>query len=685
MEKLQILAFLFFVAFSATAQNRASKIEIDFQQKGARVEPSMYGIFFEEINNAGDGGLYSEMLRNRSFEDHVAPCGTVIRDKKYFCPATPSYFSGLVKAQSASWNTDSLQRWTFQVSPDAKATISVKTDAPLNSNSPHYAQIDIQQASGKASVSLVNSGYWGISVVKGENYNLRFFANTSSNYSGTIKAVVKSDHGKIIASKILSPENKSDWNEYKCRFTANETNPNGTFELQFDAPGSVMLDFISLSPASTYKNRECGFRADVAQMLTDLKPAFFRWPGGCVVEGATLENRIKWKETLGDPAQRKGEYMKWGYRNTYGFGYHEFLQYCEDMNMQGMFVANVGLSCEFSNGDYCAEDSLEFFIRDALDAIEYAIGDVNTAWGAKRAAAGHPQPFPLKYVQIGNENHGPIYEKRYNKFYTRLKSAYPQIVMIFNGVATGAGSVEVLNPKFNVDKIEIADYHWYDGPDWFYDHAFLFDKIQPRHNFKIYVGEYACHRKVGTGNLFGALSEAAFIMGMERNSDLVTMTSYAPLIENSNGRKWPVNMMMLNNHQIVGRSSYYVQKMYAGNRPSFNLSTHLLNDKGLAVDTIKGMRQYAQAGYNEQTREIIVKVVNATSDVFSPQLSVQNSPRLKPVGEMITLSANNPTDENSFEAPQKVVPKSVQIKNVSELFQIQLAPWSFSIIKLRCK
>jgi alpha-N-arabinofuranosidase len=328
---------------------------------------------------------------------------------------------------------------------------------------------------------------------------------------------------------------------------------------------------------------------------------------------------------------------------------------------------------------------LEFFIQDALDAIEYAIGDVNTALGAKRAAAGHPKPFPLKYVQIGNENHGPMYEMRYNKFYTRLKAAYPQIEMIFNGVATGAGSVEVLNPKFNVDKIEIADYHWYDGPDWFYDHAFLFDKIQPRHNFKIYVGEYACHRKVGTGNMFGALSEAAFIMGMERNSDLVTMTSYAPLIENSNGRKWPVNMMMLNNHQVVGRSSYYVQKMYAQNRPSYNLETHLLNDKGMAVDTLDGMRQYAQAGYNEQTKEIIVKVVNATSDVFSPQIFIQNSPKLKPVGEMISLSANDPTDENSFETPQKVIPKTEQIKIVSEQFYVNFAPWSFSIIKLTCK
>lgn len=684
LKRLNVLATLMIIALSAVSQHRATKIEIDFQQKGARVEPSMYGIFFEEINNAGDGGLYSEMLRNRSFEDHVAPGGTVVRDNKYFCPATPSYITGKIKAQSAGWNSDSLQRWTIKVSPHSKAAVSVKTNNPLNSNSPHYAEFDIQQASGNAPVSFINSGYWGISVVKGEKYNLRFFANISSRYKGTITALVRSDSGKVIANRVIQIKNTNGWKEYKCQLTALQTHHQGTFELQFDSPGLVMLDFISLSPAKTYKNHEGGFRADVSKMLTDLKPAFFRWPGGCVVEGATLENRIRWKETLGDPSQRRGEYMKWGYRNTYGFGYHEFLQYCEEMNMQGMYVANVGLSCEYSNGDFCRDDSVEFFIQDALDAIEYAIGDVSTFWGAKRAAAGHPRPFPLKYVEIGNENHGPMYEKRYNTFYSRLKKAYPQLEMIFNGVASGAGSIEVLNPKFEVDKIEIADYHWYDGPDWFYNHTFLFDRIQPRHNFRIYVGEYACNRKVGSGNLFGALSEAAFIMGMERNSDLVTMTSYAPLIENSNGRKWPVNMMMLNNHQVVGRSSYYVQKMFAENRPSFNLSTHLLNAQGMAIDTLTGMRQYAQAGYNEPTREIIIKVVNATSEAYSPQIALLNSPKMLTKGEVITLSANDPTAENSFDEPQKVAPKTFQIKNVSDQFQIRLEPWSFTVLKVKC-
>jgi len=666
---------------SLLAQPIATKISIDFQHKGAQVQPSMYGIFFEEINNAGDGGLYSEMILNRAFEDHTPPTGSVLRGKRYFLPATPCYVTGLVKGQSAGWNNDSLQNWKFKVSKAADAVVSVQIITPLNTNSPHYAQLDIRQATSKAPVSLVNGGYWGISVEKNKKYNLRFFANISANYMGKITAVVRSDSGQIIAEKIIIPTKKSTgWVEYNSQFTAFGTNHKGTFELQFDAPGTVKLDFISLSPADTYKNRPCGFRSDVVQMLEGLKPAFMRWPGGCVVEGATVENRIKWKETLGDPAQRKGEFMKWGYRNTYGFGYHEFLQLCEDFKMDGMFVANVGLACEFNNGDYCSEDSVELFIQDALDAVEYALGDATTTWGAKRAVAGHPKPFALKYVQIGNENHGPIYEKRYNRFYARLKAAYPQLELIFNGVATGAGGVEVLKPQFNVNKIEIADYHWYDGPDWFYNHAFLFDKIQPRHDFKIYVGEYACHRKVGTGNLFGALSEAAFIMGMERNSDLVTMTSYAPLFENSNRRKWPVNMMMLNNHQIIGRSSYYVQNMYANNRPSYNLSTHLLDDKGLVIDTISGLRQYAQAGYDEKTGELILKVVNATAKPFSPQLEIKNAGKINRVGEMISISAADSTLENTFEMPRKIYPVK---KSLSTKLRLQTGPWSFNIIRIK--
>ena len=675
---VSMLHFVFF------AQNIPSKITIDFKQKGAIVPPSMYGIFFEEINNAGDGGLYSEMILNRAFEDHTPPTGSVLRGNKYFLPSTPSYVTGLVKGQSAGWNNDSLQNWKLNVPKAAQAYVSVQTVTPLNSNSPHYAQLDILHATSKDPISLINGGYWGISVEKNKKYNLRFFANVGANYKGHITAVVRSDSGQIIASKIITSTKKTTgWVEYNSQFIPFDTNHNGTFELQFDAPVTVKLDFISLSPTDTYKNRPCGLRSDIVKMLEGLKPAFMRWPGGCVVEGATLENRIKWKETLGDPAQRKGEYMKWGYRNTYGFGYHEFLQFCEDMKMGGMFVANVGIACEFNNGDYCSEDAVDFFIQDALDAVEYAIGDANTTWGAKRVAAGHPKPYPLKYVQIGNENHGPIYEKRYSLFYARLKAAYPQIEMIFNGVATGSGSLEVLKPKFSVNTIEIADYHWYDGPDWFFNNAFLFDKIQPRHDFKIYVGEYACHRKVGTGNLFGALSEAAFMMGMERNSDLITMTSYAPLFENSNRRKWPVNMMMLNNHQIIGRSSYYVQQLYANNRPSFNLSTHLLDEKASIIDAITGLRHYAQAGYDEKAGEIVLKIVNATPDVFSPQLEIKNTKKISRVGEMISISSTDETSENTFENPHKIDPIKKVLKNLSTEFKLQTAPWSFNIIRIK--
>lgn len=337
--------------------------------------------------------------------------------------------------------------------------------------------------------------------------------------------------------------------------------------LEFDAPGKIWIDYVSLFPEKTFNNRPNGLRKDVAEMLVGLKPAFFRWPGGCVVEGITLNNRFEWKKTLGDPAARPGEYSTWGYRCSYGFGYYEMLQFCEDIGAKAMFVCNVGLGCQFRMGDACPDDKISYYLDDCMDAIEYALGDVTTEWGKRRAADGHAEPFPLQYVEIGNENWGPEYDRRFDLFYKAIKEKYPQLTLIYNEMPQRDGAPAIA-------KTDMIDPHWYVDPYFFFRNTTLFDTYE-RGKYTVYVGEYACNRGVGGGNMLGALSEAAFIGGMERNGDLVTMASYAPLFENRHDRNWATNLIWIDSDQVMGRSSYYVQKMAAENRPDYNVKSNI--------------------------------------------------------------------------------------------------------------
>lgn len=827
------------------AQN---KLTIDVAKKGADVPSSMYGIFFEEISHGGEGGLYAEMIQNRAFEDHVLPSGCTYKDGKIYGPAKTHYFLQKEVNWSVDWKVDSLSSWSLNVATGAEAKVQLTSQYPLNSATPHAAQISIVKASADAPVSFVNSGFWGVNVQKGEKYNLRMFLRSNKKYKGSATVKLVSANGEVLASQPLKIAKAGSWIEFQTQLLALGTDNKATLQIAFDAPGTIQVDFVSLFPEKTFMNRPNGLRADVAQMLVGLQPAFIRWPGGCIVEGATLENRVQWKQTIGDPVQRPGQWDVWGYRNTYGWGYHEFLQFCEDIHSEGMFVINVGLACEFRNGDYCADDEIQPFIQDALDAIEYAIGDVSTKYGAMRAANGHPQPFPLKYVEIGNENRGPIYYNRHNIFYKELKAKYPQIQYILNTNFGEAPNI-IAEAAKEAPQADIADLHWYESPDWFFARDKIFDNIERPH-FKAYVGEYACNKNVGDGNLYGALSEAAFMTGMERNSDLVTMTSYAPLFENSNLRNWPVNLIWMQNDKVFGRTSYHVQKLFAQNRPSYNVATNLVKpdkqvsfdfagkiglatyntsatfkdvkittngqvtyqsnfsnngydaktgnwkvadgllsqseiapfrvamlpgvtsnncvvelkarkDNGMegfiilfgakddvnrysvniagwnnaytAFEKVEGglsatisstvlnrvdenqwydvkivlnfptmecyingqlvqthtvldyYKQYAQAGYDAVTKELVIKVINAESTPFTTKLNLENAKGLQSEGRVITLSGNAPTDENSFQTPDKIVPVESNVTNVTSTLNYEFKPYSFTILRLKCE
>ena len=563
---MAIIAITFFMGCST--DHNTGTITVEMAAKGADVPKSMYGVFFEEINHAGDGGLYAELIQNRHFEDNEMPEGYYVDERGLRPPKVIHHTSDRVNQGVFKWHNQDHPAWSLITNGDAKASMKLTKSNPLVAIAPTSMQIDITKA---GSVALRNSGYWGIPVAKGENYTLRFYVKPSS-YAGDVIARVVSEEGNVIAENQLGKV-KQGWNEYKAVMTAKETDYKGKFEFVFDAAGSLQVEYVSLMPEKTFKGHENGLREDVAQFLAELKPAFIRWPGGCIVEGITLNNRVEWKKTIGDPLYRPGQYDTWGYRNSYGFGYDEFLQYCEDIGAKGMYVCNIGLGCQARSGDACDDKDLQFYIDDCLDAIEYALGDASTEWGKKRIENGHSLPYPLQYVEIGNENSGDLYDKRFDIFYAAIKAKYPQLTLISNH---GLG-------EHNIKKTDMIDPHWYVNPDYFFDNTHIFDRI-PRKDYKMYVGEYACNSQVGGGNMLAALSEAAFISGMERNSDLVTMASYAPLLENRNDRTWSVNLIWMDNQKVVGRSSYYVQKMYAENMPSYNLETKLTGNNIYKID-----------------------------------------------------------------------------------------------------
>ena len=564
MNKKMMAALLLTSALTTVAQ--PEPIRIDLGQKGAVVSPNLYGIFFEEISHAGDGGLYAELVQNRGFEEHVLPSGMTYRDGKAYAPDAMNYEHRNNRNWNIPWNMEEKKMTGWKVT-GLKATVKgevVEAKTPLHQNTPHAMQLDIKKVQKGGKAVLANTGYWGIGLKAGERYDLRCYVK-SANYKGTITARLQDGAtGQSLGAVTLNSRQLKDWTELTATLTAEGTTGKGELALEFDKTGTVLVDYVSLFPQATFKGRKNGQRADVAQMLVDLHPKFMRWPGGCIVEGATYENRVRWKETLGDPMTRRGEWDLWGYRATWGMGYHEFLQFCEDLQMDAMFVNNAGMSCSVRNGDFVSSNAdMDAVIQDFRDAIDYALGDpAKNRWAKMRAEAGHPKPFPLKYVEIGNENIGPEYVTHFNYIFKKLKAEYPQITFI-----NTLGHTDPLLAQVPGDYM--VDPHWYRDPNFFFANNHLFDEAPRTHD--IYVGEYACNGGVGAGNLLAALSEAAFIMGMERNSDVVKMSSYAPLFENENRRDWPCNLIHINSSEVYGRASYYVQQMAAENRPTYNI------------------------------------------------------------------------------------------------------------------
>lgn len=603
----QIFVLPAFALLLAACSQPQAEITIDVAQHGADIPSSMYGIFFEEINHAGDGGLYAELVQNRGFEDTSVPEGYRVKDGKLYPPANSCNHLTCAKPHPDMcyrWPTEEIPAWSLTQLEGEGASMKLTTEYPLNSATPTALKVTLP-AEGR--VAIGNTGFWGMNIEEGKDYYLRLYTSNGKRFDG--KAVIRlvGEDGQELCNCPLAIDMAKAWSEYTGHLTATGSDSRAHLVIELEGKGTLLLDYVSLFPFETFRNRANGLRKDIAETLEAMRPAFVRWPGGCVVEGITLSNRIKWKETIGDPVTRPGVYDTWGYRTTMGFGYHEFLQFCEDIGAGGMFVCNVGLGCQGRVGDACKEDEVDSFIEDVLDAIDYALGDGTTEWSRKRVENGHPAPFPLKYVEIGNENWGPVYEKRYDKFYKAIKEKYPQLKLI---------STLGLGGQHRHERVDMIDPHWYVSPEFFFASDKLFDQ-QERGDYEIYIGEYAVNQNVGGGNLLGALAEAAFLTGVERNSDLVKMASYAPLFENVNDRVWPTNLIWFDSYRVMGRSSYQVQKMYAENRPSFNVATSF--EQPVIPVGVKG--QIAVGGWNTDNEYKDLKVTLADGRTVEADMS----------------------------------------------------------------
>ena len=573
MRSVHLLFLVLSISLISQAQNKAT-IKIDASKLESKVSPELHGIFFEEISHGGEGGLYGELIQNRGFEESRLPLGTTLIDNFIVPERTPHFMipNNGVSDWKMEWPIKSQwPAWSLQTGNLSNISLSLTQNNSLNSATPNALQVDINTVNKNGKHNLVNDGFWGIHTVKGDIYNCSFFARTDQRYKGPVTASLQSADGTVLTASTISSVNGTAWKKYTCKLTAKQTDAKAKFVLSFGSIGTIWLDMVSLFPVKTFKNRPNGLRLDLAQYIADLKPAFVRWPGGCFVEGINVENTPNWKKSLGPIEKRPGTYSVWGYWSSDGFGYHEYLQFCEDIHAAALYVFNMGISCEFRSGTFIPDEKVDSLIQDILDGIEYAVGPVTSKYGKLRAANGHPKPFPLKYIEVGNEQHGPRYAERYNRFYKAIKEKYPQIKIM---ASMGIGDVN-RHTTDSMKAIDMVDEHAYKPAGWAMRNYNHFDKYK-RGNWDMYVGEYATNSGVGAGNLNAALSDAVYIMSMERNCDLVKMSSYAPLFVNVNDVDWPVNLINFDASKSFARISYYAIKLFNENKPTQNINTQTI-------------------------------------------------------------------------------------------------------------
>ncbi|XP_068340593.1 alpha-L-arabinofuranosidase 1-like [Pyrus communis] len=642
---LYLLLCFFYHCFAIGVDtDQTANLLVDASQASARpISDTLFGIFFEEINHAGAGGVWAELVSNRGFEAGG--------------PNTPSN----IDPWAIIGNESSLIVSTDRSSCFDRNKVALRMEVLCDSEGANSCP-----AGG---VGIYNPGFWGMNIEKGKTYSVALYVRSSGSINVSLSLTGLDGLQKLAAANIIASGSEvSNWTKFQIQMEAQGTNPNSRLQLTTNSKGVIWFDQVSAIPLDTHKGH--GFRKDLVQMLADLKPRFFRFPGGCFVEGEWLRNAFRWKETIGPWEERPGHFGDvWMYWTDDGLGYFEFLQLSEDLGALPIWVFNNGIS----HNDQVDTSNVLPFVQEALDGIEFARGSPNSTWGSLRAKMGHPEPFDLRYVAIGNEDcQKTNYLGNYLKFYSAIRKAYPDIKMISNC----DGSSQKLNHP-----ADMYDFHIYTSSSDLFSMANHFDHTS-RDGPKAFVSEYAVTGKdAGTGSLLAALAEAGFLIGLEKNSDVVEMASYAPLFVNTHDRRWNPDAIVFDSAQLYGTPSYWVQSLFneSSGATIYNTTLQTNSSTSLLASAISWKNSE-----NENTY-LRIKVVNLGTNTVNLKVSVNglepNS--ISPSGSTKTvLTSNNLMDENSFNEPKKVIPKRSLLESAGEEMEVVISPQSFTSIDL---
>jgi alpha-L-arabinofuranosidase len=626
----QILPYVLIVALLAAtplaASAQTATVTVQANEPAANISSNLFGIFFEEISMAGDGGIYAELVRNCMFADSAT----------------------------------SIPFWSFVNSGSAAGQMSLDTTIPLSITNPQCLKLTM--SSGVGTVGAANDGYYGIPLTSGKSYNLSIYARAQAGFDGNIIVTLQSSNDATIYAQSIVSGLTTNWQHFALSLVPSTTDPFARLALRISQAGSVCLGLVSLFPAQTFDNRTNGLRPDLADMLVNLHPSFMRFPGGSWVDGSSLADAYHWELTIGPLQDRTERPNIWGYMVDNGLGYEEYLQMCEDIGALPLLCINAGVS----GSEAVAPANLGPWVQEALAAIQYADGSTNTYWGAQRAADGHLAPFNLQYIEIGNENGGSAYNTNYALFYNAIKSNYPFMHVIadnWSGIPSDA-------------PVEIMDEHFYNSASWFEQNADMFDNYS-RSGPKVFVGEYAVAYAIPPNTypatLGNALGEAAWMTGLERNSDIVEMACYAPLFCNVNNPNWYPDLIYFNGTNVFGTPSYYVQQMFSLNRGDMVLPTTV---------TVSGNPLYVSSSLAKSNGEIIVKAVNANNSAMTATFNLNGVNEVAPLATDVQL-AGNPNATNSFAAPTAVFPVTNVLDNAGTNFTVTLPANSLTIFRLQ--
>ncbi len=646
-----------FIAFCSFAQKK-NTVVINTSQPIANVSSTMWGVFFEDINFGADGGIYAELIKNRSFEF-----------------AKP------------------LMGWAKQGKKIAEGDILVLNRQGANESNPRFLRVNVRNAS-KGEVGITNEGFKGMGIKKDLRYDFSvMYRQATKDIKIHVELIDASN--KILGSTSFVPGISSNqWEKQTVSLTAIQTSSKAKLNIWFEGNGIIDLDMISLFPSDTWKGRSGGMRNDMVQMLADMKPGFIRFPGGCIVEGIDLANRYQWKKTIGPLEERQLIMNRWNvefanrpapdYFQTFGLGFFEYFQLAEDIGAAPLPILNCGMACQYNTAELVPIDQLDPYIQDALDLVEFANGDENTVWGKKRIEMGHAAPFNLKYLGVGNENWGPQYIERAKLFQIALKKKYPTIQLIFSsGTDPDSERFRFLDKELRGMKSDIIDEHYYRAPEWFLKNASRYDSYD-RNGPKVFAGEYAAHvdgKILGSNrNIWqAAIAEAAFMTGLERNAGVVSMASYAPLFANAESWQWAPDMIWTDNLNVYGTPNYFVQKIFSTNKGTHVLSAQLNGKVINGTDSL-----YASAVIDSAKKEIIFKIVNTAVSAKKQSLMFEGSKKIISNASIIRITGAL-QDKNSFDSPNLVAPKEEKVSIKGKEIALELPANSLIVLKVGYK